>query len=141
VDLAKSLFEFGSAAFIRLRARLWLETFAEAAAASRSFIFTFNPERTVDPRLIDELVATIAAAGGRVHFVELQCARETVLERLGNASRAKFGKLMDRELYEQIERDGGLDFPPLPAPLVTIDTAKLDPAEAASRIEQALARA
>jgi len=138
VDLAKTLFDFGSEGFSRLRARVWRAAFAEAAAAGRSFIFTFHPEATVDPGLIDELVEIVEASGGKVHFVELKVTRESVLERLGNASRARFGKLMDRDLYLQIEACGGFEFPALPEPLVVIDTDALNAEDAAAVIEETL---
>lgn len=138
VDLTKTLFEFGSAGFVRLRAKIWLAAFAAASAAERSFIFTFHPEATVDPDLIDELAQIVEASGGKVWFVELRAKRETVLRRLGNASRARFGKLMDRDLFEQIEQNGGFEFPPLPAPLLVIETDELEPQAAAAAIEDAL---
>ncbi|MGH8249802.1 MAG: shikimate kinase [Steroidobacteraceae bacterium] len=138
VDAALALFPFGSPGFIELRAKLWRAVFEAAAAAKRSFIFTFNPEATVGPGLVRDLCATIESAGGRVHFVELRCARATILERLGNASRAQFGKLTDPRLYEEIEQQGGFGFPPLPEPLVRIDTDAMTAEQAAGRIADSL---
>ena len=139
VDPAKTLFDFGSPAFTNLRAAIWRAAFAEAANAQQSFIFTFHPEATVDPQLIQALVQIIESAGGQVYFVELRCSRAGILQRLGNESRGKFGKLMDSQLYAEIERQGGFDFPPLPEALITIDTERLSPTQAASAIAEALA--
>lgn len=86
VDAALSLFEFGTQGFRNVRAAVWRTAFQEAARSGRSFIFTFQPEASVEPLLITELVESIEAAGGVVVFVELQCPREVVLGRLGNAS-------------------------------------------------------
>ncbi|HXV40770.1 MAG TPA: hypothetical protein VD701_07405 [Steroidobacteraceae bacterium] len=138
VDLVTALFPFGSPGFVTLRARLWLAAFEEAAHAGRSFIFTFHPEATVDPQLIRELQAVVDATGGKVLYVELACPRDVVLQRLGHESRAAFGKLTDRKRYEQIERDGGFEFPPLPAPLLRVETDRTTPAEAADAIAAAL---
>lgn len=138
VDLVTALFPFGSPGFVALRARLWLAAFEEAADAARSFIFTFHPEATVEPGLIRELEAIIGSAGGKVLYVELACPRDTILQRLGNESRAEFGKLTDRRLYEQIERDGGFEFPPLPEPLLRVDTGRMTPAQATEAIADAL---
>jgi hypothetical protein len=140
VDLARTLFEFGSEGFTQLRAKVWIAAFSEAAAAGTSFIFTFHPEATVDPSLIGALVQIVESSGGKVCFVELRANRETVLRRLGNASRARFGKLMDPKLYQQIELDGGFDFPALPTPLLVIDTDATKAEDAAVAIEQALSR-
>jgi len=138
VDLAKTLFAFGSAPFVRLRAGIWRAAFFEAATSDRSFIFTFHPEATVEPALIETLTRVISDVGGRVCFVELLCSRPTLLKRLESESRAKFGKLNDTALYEEIERLGGFRFPPLPRPFLSIDTEILSAEDAATRIAEAL---
>jgi len=141
VDHALARFPFGSPGFVQLRAKLWRAAFEEAAAAKRSFIFTFNPEATVNPQLIEELHAIVERDGGRVHYVELTCSRETILARLGNDSRSAFSKLTDPRLYEYIERQGGFEFPPLPEPLLRIDTGQMPAEQAAMKIADALGKA
>ncbi|MEM8982658.1 MAG: shikimate kinase [Pseudomonadota bacterium] len=141
VDLVSALFEFGSDAFVALRESIWLSTFACAAKAQRSFVFTFAPEATVRRSLIDELQGEIAHGGGDVHFIELVCAEAVVESRLANASRAAFGKLTDTAVYRQIKTAGGFQFPPMPAPLVTVDTEALQPDEAAAIIIAAVSKA
>lgn len=141
VDAAKSLFEFGTPGFRNLRAAIWQTAFAEAAAAGRSFIFTFHPEASVDPGLIARLLQSVREAGGQVFFVELRCATATLLQRLANPSRAKFGKLTDRQLFQALERQGAFAFPALPEALLHIDTDEHAPEAAAALIAGALARA
>lgn len=138
VDAAKSLFAFGTSEFKNLRAAVWRAAFREAAAARRSFVFTFHPEATVDPFLIEELVEVVQSAGGKVLFVELTCSTDTVLRRLAEPSRMKFGKLTDPVLYQELERQGAFAFPPLPAPLLKIDTDVMAPNAAAREIAQAV---
>jgi len=138
VDAAAALFPFGSAGFVRLRARLWRAAFEEAAAQRRSFIFTFHPEATVDPALVQELCAIVTAAGGRVHFIELSCDRERIVERLGGAGRTRFGKLTDAALYQRLEREGAFQFPRLPEPLLRVDTGAMAPDRTAQLIAAAL---
>lgn len=138
VDLARTLFDFGTPPFTKLREDIWLASFSAAAEAKQPFIFTFNPEATVDPPLIDRLQHIIENVGGQIHYVALQCNDDEVLNRLDNASRAKFGKLLDTNLYQEIKRQGGFDFPPLPKPFITIDTEKMTPQQAAQAIENAL---
>lgn len=92
----------------------------------------------MDPRLIEELHAIIARAGGRVHYIELTCSRETILARIGNGSRSAFGKMTDRGLYEDIERQGGFEFPPLPEPSLRVDSGQVTAEQAAARIADAL---
>lgn len=138
VDLVATLFPFGSPGFVALRERIWLEAFQVAARAGRSFVFTFNPEATVDPELVGHLEQAVTTAGGRVLYVELRCSEGEIERRLGDASRARFGKLTDLGLYHQIRATGGFDFPALPPPVVVIDTSETSVEEAVERIEKAV---
>lgn len=139
VDVAKSLFTFGTPAFNNVRAAIWRTAFEEAASSNQSFIFTFHPEASVDPSLIEELCESVQRHGGRVHFIELVCSRDRVLQRLGETSRSKFGKLTDAGLYRTLESEGAFNFPSLPAPLLVVNTDELEAATAATRITQAVA--
>jgi hypothetical protein len=141
VDAAKALFAFGTPSFNTLRSTIWRTAFEEAAASNLSFIFTFHPEASVDPSLIDGLCQSIGRHQGRVHFIELVVSRDSILRRLSEASRSKFGKLSDAELYRRLESGGAFDFPPLPAPLLVVNTDDLSPVAAAERIAQAVTAA
>ena len=141
VDAAKALFPFGSRGFNEMRATVWRAAFREAATAGTPFIFTFHPESSVEPKLIDQLVDSVRQAGGQVHFVELVCATQTSLKRLKEPSRSKFGKLTDSGLYRELDMKGAFAFPALPSPLVRIDTDEKSPDAAAREIWQALTQA
>ncbi len=138
VDAAQALFAFGSPAFKKMRATIWLTAFAEAAATGQSFIFTFHPEASVEPKLIQDLKDVVSAAGGQVFFVALHCSPKTILVRLQNPNRSKFGKLTDPALYRSIEQGGGFEFPALPPALVAIDTDTTSPTDAALTIAHAI---
>jgi hypothetical protein len=138
VDTALSLFEFGTPGFKNVRASIWRSVFQEAARSSRSFVFTFHPEASVEPALVGELVDLVEASGGKVLFVELTCPHETILERLGNPSRQRFRKMTDSNLYRRHEEQGAFHFPPLPEPVVRVNTSELSAEEAANRIAQAI---
>ena len=138
VDTALSLFEFGTPGFKNVRASIWRTAFQEAARAGRSFIFTFHPEASVEPDLVSELVDLTVAAGGAVVFVELLCTHDAILERLGNSSREKFRKMTDASLYQQLEEQGAFVYPPLPKPLIRVNTNELAPEAAANQIAQAI---
>jgi len=141
VDLVQTLFNFGEPGFVRLREQIWCAAFAEAAAAGRSFIFTFSPEKTVDPSLIGVLEERVTSAGGKVLYVELACAEAEVLRRLDNPSRQQFGKLTDSTLYGEIQAQGGFDFPPLPEPIIRVETDQVTPEKAAEMIAEAVRKA
>jgi AAA domain len=140
VDLARSLFEFGTPGFVMLREQVWLAAFEAAVSAGQSFVFTFNPEATVDPGLIARLKKVIESQGGEIHFVEVTCPPRVVQERLANDSRAAFGKLRDVEVYRSIRDAGGFDFPALPPPLLVIHSDQMSPERAALAIQAALTR-
>lgn len=138
VDLALGLFPFGSPGFVALRERTWLTAFELAAREGRSFVFTFHPEATVSPTLVDRLVAVVAAAGGEVLFFELRASEGTIEDRLGAPSRKSFGKLTDVAFYRRLSASGAFEFPPLPPPLLVVDTETSPPEAAAAAIEGAL---
>ena len=138
VDLATSLFPFGSDGFRTLRSEIWRAAFRESAKEQRSFIFTFHPEATVEPGLVDDLCRIVGDFGGSVFFVELECSHSGVLDRLGMESRKHFGKLTDPELYERIQSEGGFEFQGLPEPDLRVDTESMRPADAAKTIAAAM---
>ena len=134
VDLIKTLFDFGTEPFAELRETIWRAAFEAASREGKSFVFTFNPENSVDPHLLTDLDNIVQAHGGKVHYVELLCSDDEVVKRIDNASRHQFGKLTDANIYLQFRESGGFDFPPLPEPMLTIDTERMAPDEAAAAI-------
>jgi hypothetical protein len=140
VDAALALFPFGSPEVVRLRELIWLAVFREAAAAGRSFIFTFSPESTVPPSFIEKAVSVIEGAGGRMLFVALTCAEEVIESRIEAASRAAYRKLISLEEYRRLREAGAFRFGSLPAADLTIATDVVVPEEAAERIGEMLTR-
>jgi chloramphenicol 3-O-phosphotransferase len=135
VDLVSSLFPFGSEPFILLREQIWLAAFAEAARQNLSLIFTFNPERTVRERFIQDAIEAVEAAGGKVVFVELTCVEEELERRMEDASRKKFGKLASILQYRSLKATGAFEFPKLPEGL-SVDTTNRSPADSAQLIRE-----
>jgi chloramphenicol 3-O-phosphotransferase len=137
VDLVRSLFPFGSEPFILLREQIWLAAFADAARNDVSLIFTFNPERTVRERFVQQTIYVVEAVGGKVIFVELTCAADALERRMEDASRKEFGKLASVEQYRSLQQSGAFEFPKLPNGLM-LDTTNLPPAESAQVINEYL---
>lgn len=134
VDAALSLFPFGSEGFVRLREQIWLSVFREASNARQPFIFTFAPEASVRPGLIDSLVQTVEAVNGQVIFVELKCSEAEIERRIEATDRAKHRKLNSRALYRELRDSSAFSFPSLPSPLLIVATDELTPQEAAVAI-------
>ncbi len=137
VDALTAVFDFGSEPFIRLREEMWLAVFREAARRGVSLIFTFTPERTVRESFVADAVAAIEREGGRAFFVELSCPRSELEHRVENDSRAEFGKLRSKALFQELRAKGAFDYPKLPSDL-TVDTAALSPEQAAALIQDRL---
>ncbi|MFT5196461.1 MAG: chloramphenicol 3-O-phosphotransferase [Candidatus Promineifilaceae bacterium] len=138
VDLTTSLFDFGTEPFIRLRERVWLGAFEEAAIAGRSLVFTFAPESTVNPSFIERCKKVVEEHEGQVHFIELTCPEEEIEARIENSNRSKFGKLNSIEFYRQLKANGAFTFPELPSPLVSISSHTHTPQEVARIIKEHL---
>ena len=109
VAAVKVLFDFGTPGFCQLRADMWLSAFQIAAKHQQSFVFTFHPERTVQPELINKLEQVVTSQGGAVHYIELVCEESQLMQRLNSQSRQRFGKLTDVDLYHQVKVEGGFD--------------------------------
>ena len=140
VDLASSLFVFGSEPFVLLREQIWLSVFLEAARHNVSLIFTFNPERTVRERFIQDTLDFVGSAGGTVIFVELTCSQEELERRIEDPSRSEFGKLRSIEQYQSLKDSGAFHFPKLPAGL-SLDTTLSSPEHTADLIAEYVALA
>ena len=138
VDLVSSLFPFGSEPFILLREQIWLAAFAEAARNNVSLIFTFNPERTVRERFIQDTLDVVGLAGGEVVFVELTCTPEELERRMADASRTEFGKLASVEQYRSLKDAGAFHFPKLPNGM-SLDTTNQSAADTADLISEYVA--
>src|SRR5919107_661989 len=107
VDLVASVFEFGSAPFVELREKVWLEVFSRAAADSLDgLIFTFAFDRSVRRGFIENTREVIESAGGEVLFVELRCSDEELERRIEHPSRRSFGKLSSAAHFRELKEDG-----------------------------------
>jgi len=137
VDLVTSLFPFGSEPFVLLREKIWLAAFAEAARQKLSLIFTFNPERTVRERFIQDTIEVVEKESGEVVFVELTCAEDELERRMEIASRKEFGKLASVEQYRELKDAGAFEFPELPQG-ISVDTTNRLPADTAQLISKYL---
>lgn len=141
VDLLLSTFEFGSTPFVELREQIWLSVFDHACRSQlEGMIFTFNPETSVRPSFIPNTKHTVSACGGEVIFVELVCPLEELKQRIGSASRLQYRKLSSLPLFEALQAAGEFDTSHMPPPVLTIDTSRHSPMEAANQIGDILHR-
>jgi hypothetical protein len=139
VDLLQTVFEFGSPEFVALREEFWLSIFDQACRSGLpGMIFTFNPESTVRPSFISNVMSTVAKAGGGVHFIELTSPLPELKRRMGSLSRLQYKKLTSVPLFEQLHEEGAFEVDYMPKPELSIDTSVHQPARSALKIARAL---
>jgi hypothetical protein len=139
VDLALSLFEFGSPPFVELREKIWHDVFTQSVAANlEGLIFTFVFERTVSRGFIENTKQLIESAGGEVLFVELTCSTEELESRIEAPSRKKFGKLSSVDQFRELKNAGAFLDPPVPVERLVVDTTEFSAADAAMLISDKL---
>jgi adenylate kinase len=135
VDLAESVFEFGTPPFVELREKVWLEVFSRAVAANLDgLIFTFAFDRTVRGSFIDTVRGVVESPGGEVLFVELKCSTEELERRIEHPSRQRFGKLNSVERFRELKEAGAFVDPGIPTERLVVDTTELSASAAASLI-------
>lgn len=140
VDLVLSVFEFGSAPFVELRERIWLDVFSEAVTADlNGLIFTFAYDRTVQRSFVGNTRNIVESAGGEVLFVELKCTAEELERRIEDPSRQRFGKLSTLARFRELQNAGAFVDPGIPEERLVMDTTALPAGETASRIVRELA--
>jgi hypothetical protein len=134
VDLAWSLFDFGSPPFVELREELWLRVFDYACRYEiEGLIFTFVFDDTVRPGFVGR-VREVMAGRGSIHFVELRCDLDELKRRVAEPSRRGFRKIASAERLLQLLSEGVFLSPQIDGPVLCIDNTDLGPAEVAMRI-------
>lgn len=137
VDAVASVFPFGTAPFVKLRERFWLDMIEEAVRSGIPTIFTFAPEPTVEAGFPERVRGAVERHGGRIHFVELDVTPAEQERRLGMPSRREFGKLTDVEILRRLRtQESSIEHPPSD---LIIETDRTPPSEAAELIIEALA--
>ena len=135
VNLVLSVFEFGTPAFVELRAKIWMDVFRGALAEKVPLlIFTFNPENTVSQQFIDELFVEVTAAGGEIIPVELVASERAIEERLGSESRRMERKTLGAATYRDLRGRGVFESPRILKPRLRLDTEVVSPDQAAELI-------
>jgi hypothetical protein len=136
VDALTAVFPFGSPPFVKLREEFWLATFAAAAAANTSLIFTFAPESSVRQGFPERARRTVDSGGGRVRFVKLAVSQKEQERRISLASRREFAKLTDLQTLRRLrDADENVEQPPTD---LVVDTERFAPDDAAAFIARSL---
>jgi predicted kinase len=142
VNAISPVLPFGCEAFSEVLHRLRLDVFGAAVTAGISLIFTNNSAwggadaRQRFAAFADQADQVVRDAGGRTFFVKLRAPLPVLEARVADESRRKHHKLLDRDSLRELVID--LDQSPLHPGDLFIDTASLEPDEAAKLIFGAL---
>ena len=116
----------------RLADEFRIELYRSAARAGKSLITTFGGGGTHYDKFIQATVRAVEDNGGTVTFVRLTAPRETLVERVADASRVeKFTIATEERLAEVFERTPDVISPALVGPHFEIDTSLQGPEESA----------
>jgi chloramphenicol 3-O-phosphotransferase len=133
IDLAEAFFDWGTPGFVAIRDTVRFTVFEEAAKANIDLIFTLVYSTLGDDSYVEHIVRTIETNGGQVCFVRLQCNLEILKERVLMPERKQFNKISSIESLDRMLSRGDL-FAAVPYDSLDIDTCRLTPSQAATKI-------
>jgi hypothetical protein len=136
-DAVTALFPVDTPEFTPTVRRLRLQLIEAAAEAGLpGVIFTFVFYRGEDEPFVDGVCDIVERRGGTVCFVQLACDRATLARRVTEASRRRFGKLVDPEGLSHVLRQHDV-FSPIPERAsLRLDSVAHGPADNARTIVQ-----
>lgn len=140
IDWAQQIFPGGSVAgfeddsFARLRDRLRLAVFEEAARAGIGVVFTYVYAAGADDPYVQRMCDAVEAEGGRMRFVQLSCEGEVHAERVIAPGRRERGKISSPELLREVMSELDLVTPIPGRESLHIDTTGVAAADVALRI-------
>jgi hypothetical protein len=133
VDLAASLFEHGSPAYLDYVRHLRLEAFERAAKADVDLIFTFWYSSISGPS-VERYRSVIETAGGEVMFVRLHCRPEILEQRVTSVSRQNWKISSVQELRDAFAQYPTSFVDAIPGTQLEIDNSDLEPEVVAEQI-------
>src|SRR5260221_10894169 len=135
-DAVEALFPFGSAAFIELRERLWLELLSRAVSERvGDIIFTIAGDRALHSDFLVTLASALSQMDVRVCCLELTCSIGDLEQRIASADRSRFGKVNSFERFRQLSSDGAFPRLTLPPEAITVDTSGLSVEESVAIVD------
>lgn len=143
VPVAKTIFPQGNLSssngrYGELLELLRLSVIKAAVAEQVDIIFTLAYSGQSNDKFIDQVVKAARTNGGQVHFVQLDAPDMVLLERVGQPSRKKLGKITKasklREVLSTRNMRCSVNYPNV----LHINTAEVTPEKAAEIISQGL---
>ncbi len=137
IDAVLSLFDYGTANFVKHREKIWYEMVADAIDEGKDIIFTFNPEFTVNSSFVDTITRIVEERDGTILFVEVTCTEEEICKRIESESRKAYHKLSSAAFYLELKGQNAFAFPHIPS-TITIDSTSQSAVDSAMYIANAL---
>jgi hypothetical protein len=141
-DAIEALFPFGSATFVELRERLWLELLSRAVRERvGSIIFTIAGDRALRSDFLLTLASALSPLGVEVCWIELVCGIEELEDRIASAGRTRFGKITSVESFRQLNAADAFPRLILPPGAITVDTSGLSSEDSVAAVNAQVNRA
>jgi hypothetical protein len=135
-DAVEALFPFGSAAFVELRERLWLELLSRAVRERvGDIIFTIAGDQALHSNFLVRLVSALSHLDARVCCIELVCSTAELEQRIASADRSQFGKVNSIERFRQLNSTGAFPRLTMPPEAITVDTSGLSVEESVAVVD------
>lgn len=135
VDFVEPLFPRGTAGYNQLIRKIRLALLEETAVSNYpGLIFTmvFSPSRQ---NIVDAYCDAAEKLGGEACLIQVSCDQQTILERVGDASRKQWKKLTSPEKLRQLLGELEDPFQSVNGrPSLTIDSVKMMPETAVAKI-------
>lgn len=103
VDLAASLFDFGTEAFFNFCYKLYIDTLEIAIKEHiKGMTFTFCYGNPFDNPFVERIADIVENNNGEVYFVQLYCDKTELEKRVLSSDREQFGKIKNVETLREI---------------------------------------
>jgi tRNA uridine 5-carbamoylmethylation protein Kti12 len=102
VDLLTTIIPFGEGDFFKISDKLRLEMYNLAAKNKVSLISTFCYDKKTDKKFINNMVNAYRNRKGQVHFVKLECHKDTLFKRVKEPSRRVHKKVKTKKGLKEV---------------------------------------
>ena len=97
VDLLTTIIPFGEGDFFKLSDKLRSDMYRLAVKNNVSLISTFCYDKNTDKKFIDNMVKAYRNRQGQVHFVKLECHKDTLFKRVKHPSKKQYKKVKTKK--------------------------------------------
>lgn len=136
VGLVRSLFDWGTDVYFKIRTKFMMEMFAAGAENKVNFITTYcyaHPDDLKDMRKIKKIIEKHI---GKVCYVQLSCSQKALEARVKRASRKKYSKITSVKRIRELQQEYDLETQIPGVKTLKIDNTKISHEKVVKKIMQ-----